>query len=95
MAGAPAAGPKRIHSSSGSSSSSNVSARIASARSFSGPVELVTFGANEYEWHPNGAKGYAAPDGPPVRSKMSTDAETPYALPKASITVIRGRLGGA
>ncbi len=63
-------------------------------RFLSGPVDLVTFGAGQYEWHANEAKGYADPDGPPIRAKITAAAETEYTLPKASITVIRGKAGG-
>jgi len=59
---------------------------------FSGPVDLITFGAGQYEWHANGAAGYAEPDGPAVKTKIVGGAETDYVLPRASITVIRGRL---
>jgi len=65
-----------------------------SDRFFSGAVDLITFGAGQYEWHANGAKGYAEPDGPPAKTKITGDAETEYALPKASITVIRGKVSG-
>ena len=65
-----------------------------SDRFLSGPVDLITFGAGEYKWHANEAKGFADPDGPPVRAKVTGDAETEYTLPKASITVIRGKAGG-
>ena len=61
---------------------------------FSGPVDRVTFGAAEYQWHPNGVNGYADPDGPPARSKVTGGAETLYQLPKASIVVLRGSLSG-
>jgi hypothetical protein len=62
---------------------------------FSGAVDLVTFGAGQYEWRANGAKGLADPDGPPVKARISGKAETEYMLPKASITVLRGKIGGA
>jgi hypothetical protein len=65
-----------------------------SDRFLSGPVDLITFGAGQYEWHANGAKGYAEPDGPPAKASLAGAAETEYTLPKASITVIRGKTGG-
>jgi hypothetical protein len=61
-------------------------------RFFPGPVELITFGAAQYQWHAGGAGGYAAPDGPPVRVKVKAGAETEYVLPKASLSVIRGKV---
>jgi hypothetical protein len=59
-------------------------------RSFSGDVAVATFGANEYAWHPNGAEGRAAPDGPIARTTRVADSSSVYVLPKASITVVRG-----
>lgn len=61
-------------------------------RYFTGSVDRITFGANEYQWHPNGANGYASPDGPPFRSTVVAGRDTIYSLPRASITVLRGRL---
>ncbi|HVN78470.1 MAG TPA: discoidin domain-containing protein [Terriglobia bacterium] len=61
-------------------------------RFFAGQVERVSFGASEYQWHANGANGYADPDGPPAKSKVDGKAKTLYRLPKASITVLRGRI---
>jgi hypothetical protein len=61
-------------------------------RSFTGPVDRITFGTAEYQWHPNGVNGYADPDGPPAKSKVTGGRETLYQLPKASIVVLRGSL---
>jgi hypothetical protein len=63
-------------------------------RSFSGRVDRVTFGAKEYQWHPDGRNGHADPDGPPARSILDVNAGTLFQLPRASITVLRGRLSG-
>jgi len=60
--------------------------------SFAGPVTVVTFGREQYQWHPARKKGYADPDGPPVTSKVSGEERTLYTLPAASLTVLRGRL---
>jgi hypothetical protein len=68
--------------------------KVKKDRFFKGPVDLISFGAEQYEWHPNGAKGYADPDGPPAKTTVTGNAETGYVLPKASITVIRGKIGG-
>ena len=62
-------------------------------RYFTGPVDRITFGANEYQWRPNGASGRADPDGPQVKSAVSGGSGMVYSLPKASITVLRGRIG--
>src|SRR5271165_3665258 len=62
-------------------------------RHFSGQVDRITFGSNEYQWHPQGTSGHADPDGPPSRSTVNGGAEAFFQLPKASITVLRGRIG--
>jgi len=61
-------------------------------KSFSGPVDVVTFGKGQYQWHPARRKGYAEPDGPAVRSTVQGGSETQYTLPAASVTVLRGKL---
>jgi hypothetical protein len=61
--------------------------------SFSGQVDRITFGPNEYQWHPAPGGGHADPDGPPSKSAVQGSADTLYQLPKASITVLRGRIG--
>ncbi len=61
--------------------------------SFSGQVDRITFGPNEYQWHPAPGGGHADPDGPPSKSAVQGSADTLYELPKASITVLRGRIG--
>jgi len=63
-------------------------------RFFSGRVDRVVFGANEYQWHPEGTSGHADPDGPPSKSTVTGGPETLYQLPKASIIVLRGPIGG-
>ncbi len=62
------------------------------AQHFRGEVAMVTFGAEQYVWHSEGAGSHADPDGPAARSKIIAKAETLFELPKASITVLRGRL---
>ena len=65
----------------------------ASADSFSGPVTVITFGKAQYQWHSNRKQGYADPDNPPVRSKITADENSMYELPAASLTVLRGKIG--
>jgi hypothetical protein len=60
---------------------------------FSGAVDRITFGSNEYTWHPEGERGHADPDGPPDKSTISGGPDTLYTLPMASITVLRGSVG--
>ena len=62
-------------------------------RHFSGQVDRITFGSAEYTWHAEGERGHADPDGPPSKSALTGDANTLYRLPKASIVVLRGRIG--
>jgi hypothetical protein len=65
------------------------------AAQFSGPVKVVTFGAAEYVWHSSGATSHADPDGPAKRSIVEWQAGEKVLLPKASVTVLTGRMGGA
>jgi hypothetical protein len=59
---------------------------------FTGPVTLVTFGAEQYVWHPEGAKSHADPDGPPTTKTLNIKSVESFNLPKASVTVLRGRI---
>jgi hypothetical protein len=61
-------------------------------RSFSGRVDRITFGSNEYQWHREGTSGHADPDGPPSKSTVDGGKDALYQLPKASITILRGRI---
>jgi len=62
---------------------------------FEGPVTMITFGRAQYQWHAARKNGYADPDGPAVESTVpGGGAETMYALPAASVTVLRGKVGG-
>lgn len=61
-------------------------------RSFSGLVNLITFGSAQYQWHPTEQGGFADPDGPAAKSTLNVHADMVYPLPKASVTVVRGRL---
>jgi hypothetical protein len=60
---------------------------------FSGAIDRITFGSNEYQWHPEGERGHADPDGPPAKSTVTGSPDAVYSLPMASITVLRGSLG--
>ena len=59
---------------------------------FSGPVQLITFGREQYQWHAGRKQGHADPDGPPVSSRLNGSAATRYNLPAASLTVVRGNI---
>jgi F5/8 type C domain len=60
--------------------------------SFKGPVTMVTFGSAQYVWQDAGADSHADPDGPPVTTQIPAGRDTTFTLPKASITVLRGKI---
>jgi len=62
---------------------------------FTGPVTLVTFGAEQYVWPPEGAKSHADPDGPRVTKTSTVKSDEAFLLPRASVTVLRGRIDRA
>lgn len=57
--------------------------------SFYGEVAVTSWGAEQYVWQPKGAEGTARPADPPRVSKQSGGR---FTLPRASITVLRGRI---
>ncbi|MDQ6766955.1 MAG: discoidin domain-containing protein [Candidatus Eremiobacteraeota bacterium] len=59
---------------------------------FKGAVAATAFGAAQYVWHPNGANGFANPDGPAVMSLQPGGKGAVYSLEPASITVLRGNV---
>jgi len=61
-------------------------------RSFSGSVDFITFGSEQYQWRPTLEGGKADPDGPPARGSNKASSDTVFELPKASVTVIRGKI---
>jgi hypothetical protein len=62
--------------------------------SFSGLVTVVTFGSEQYVWINDGANSHADPDHPPIATTLATGSHTAFTLPKASITVLRGKVAG-
>jgi hypothetical protein len=66
----------------------------ARSRSLTGPVTVVTFGSEQYAWKSDGLNSHADPDGPPVAASIAGGPQATYTLPKASITVLRGRVQG-
>lgn len=59
---------------------------------FSGPVTLVTFGSEQYVWISDGLNSHADPDHAPIATTLEAGSQTAFSLPKASITVLRGRV---
>jgi hypothetical protein len=62
--------------------------------SFAGPVTLVTFGSEQYVWIDDGPNSHPDPDHAPVASIVAPGPQTVFTLPKASITVLRGKVPG-
>jgi len=60
--------------------------------SFSGPVTLVTFGAEQYVWIDDGPNSHPDPDHPPIATVLQAGSQAAFTLPKASITVLRGKV---
>ncbi|HEX6820753.1 MAG TPA: glycosyl hydrolase family 5, partial [Candidatus Sulfotelmatobacter sp.] len=60
--------------------------------SFSGKLTMITFGKEQYQWHPDRKKGHADPDGPPATWMINAEQGTEYELPAASLTVLRGSI---
>ena len=61
---------------------------------FEKQVTMTTFGSEQYVWKDEGPNSHADPDGPPVATTVMGNERTIYTLPKASITVLRGKLAG-
>jgi hypothetical protein len=62
--------------------------------SFAGQVTLVTFGSEQYVWINDGLNSHADPDHPPVATTLAAGPNIVFTLPKASITVLRGKVAG-
>ena len=62
--------------------------------SFSGPVAYVTFGSEQYVWINDGLNSHPDPDHLPVGTTIAASSQTMFTLPKASITVLRGKVAG-
>jgi F5/8 type C domain len=62
--------------------------------SFAGPVAFVTFGSEQYVWLNDGPNSHADPDHPPIATTVAASSQTTFSLPKASITVLRGKADG-
>jgi hypothetical protein len=64
-----------------------------SSSHLAGPVDVISFGRDQYQWHATELGGMADPDGPAVKSTVTAGAATKFTLPAASVTVIRGKIG--
>jgi hypothetical protein len=60
--------------------------------SFTGSVDVLTFGSAQYHWDP--LRNVADPDGPVAKSKVNASAGSTFHLPAASLVVVRGTATG-
>ncbi|HTW59995.1 MAG TPA: discoidin domain-containing protein [Terriglobales bacterium] len=60
---------------------------------FSGAISMVTFGSEQYMWKSDGPNGHPEPNLPPV-TKTIPASLSKVTLPKASVTVLRGKVEG-
>ena len=63
--------------------------------SFSGSVDVISFGSAQYQWRPDLNGGIADPDGPPSHSTVTAASDTLFELPRASVSVLRGSINAA
>ena len=63
-----------------------------SHKSFTGPVAMITFGSEQYMWKSEGPNGHPDPNEPPVTKTLPAGTQS-ITLPKASVTVLRGKVG--
>jgi hypothetical protein len=61
---------------------------------FIGPVAMATFGSEQYVWHSDGKQSHAKPNDPPLKMSVSGGKQAAYTVPKASVTVLRGKVEG-
>ncbi|MGH9515835.1 MAG: discoidin domain-containing protein [Terriglobales bacterium] len=60
--------------------------------SFDGDVRVATFGSEQYVWINDGPNSHADPDGPIVAHTVHANLQSTFLLPKASVTVLRGKV---
>lgn len=63
-----------------------------SEASFSGPVTFVTFGSEQYVWINDGSNSHPDPERAPIAKHMEATVNSVFTLPKASISVLRGKV---
>ncbi len=62
--------------------------------SFEGPVTSVSFGSEQYVWINDGPNSHPDPERPPLATTLTASPQTTFTLPKASVTVLRGKVKG-
>jgi len=60
--------------------------------SFFGNISWTSFGSDQYVWINDGPNSHPDPNLPPAAKSLDANAQTIFTLPKASITVLRGKL---
>jgi len=60
-----------------------------SHQSFAGPIEMITFGNEQYVWKSEGPNGHPDPNESPMTKTLPAGTHA-ITLPKASVTVLRG-----
>jgi hypothetical protein len=60
--------------------------------SFTGPVNIVSFGSEQYVWRSEGRDSHPDPNDPPVSKTVPGGSGVTFTLPKASLNVLRGRV---
>jgi hypothetical protein len=60
-------------------------------KSLGGPLTFITFGSEQYMWKSDGPNGHPDPNDPPVTKTLPAGIRS-FTLPKASVTVIRGKV---
>ena len=61
-------------------------------QSFSGNISWVSFGSDQYVWINDGPNSHPDPNLPPAAKTIDANPQTAFTLPKASITVLRGKI---
>ena len=59
---------------------------------FSGNISQVSFGSDQYVWINDGPNSRPDPNLPPAAKTVEASSQTIFTLPKASITVLRGKI---
>jgi hypothetical protein len=69
----------------------SVRVQFGAGTGFAGPVTVTSFGSEQYVWMPDGVNSHADPNDPPSGFQVNANRNTAFTLPKASITVLRGK----
>ncbi|HWZ98479.1 MAG TPA: discoidin domain-containing protein [Candidatus Dormibacteraeota bacterium] len=60
--------------------------------SFSGTTSWISFGSDQYVWINDGPNSHPDPNRPPAATTIDANSQTIFTLPKASITILRGKI---